>query len=136
MSVTAGCLLLPSFASARGQGPPCHRADAVSDALIAGIKDLVGRDPSRRKALKLAPAADSTISLVVDARVCARAGQAVDSVALDDDPTQVFGPPTDPIYVFRIGAAHGVRLSGGPGSHFDVVMFFGPSWEYLSMGGF
>ena len=66
----------------------------------------------------------------------ARAGQAVDSVALDEDPTQVLKPAVNPIYVFRIGASHGVRFSGGADSHFNFVMFFGPSWEYLSIGAF
>jgi len=122
--------------NAKGQRPPCHRADEVSDALIAEIKNLMGRDSSRRKALSLAAAADSTIAVVADSRICARAGQAVDSVALHDDQNQVLKPAVNPIYVFRIGASHGVRFSGGPDSHFEFVMFFGPSWEYLSVGAF
>ena len=129
-------MLFSSFANAKGQSPPCHRADQVSDALIAEIKKLMGKDSSRRKALRLALAADSTIAVVADSRVCARAGQAVDSVALDEDPTQVLKPAVNPIYVFRIGASHGVRFSGGADSHFNFVMFFGPSWEYLSIGAF
>jgi len=104
--------------------------------MLGLLKKLMGTDSGYRKGLGLNQAPDSTITLVTDPAVCARAGQAVDSVSLADDSTQSLPPYSHPIYVFRIGSSYGVKSSPASNQHHDFVMFFGALWQYLSIGAF
>ena len=132
MSVLSFCFSTRAVA----QGATCHSADAVSSSLLGLFKKLMGADSGYRKSLGLYQTPDSAITLVTNPTVCARAGQAVDSVSLADDSTQSLPPYSHPIYVFRIGSSYGVRNSPAPNQHHDFVMFFGTLWQYLSIGAF
>jgi hypothetical protein len=104
--------------------------------MIATIKKLMGPDSSYRKSLGLTATTDSAIVLVSDSTLCARAGQAMDSVSLADDPSQALPPWTHPIYLLKIGPAYGVRSSIDQTGHYNFVFFFDSLWQLLSIGAF
>jgi hypothetical protein len=92
-------------------------------------------DSALRNGLGLPLATSSEITLVSDSTICAHAGVAIDSVALDSDPTQMLSPASSaPLYVFRIGQAFGVFDGTVHNDHFAFMFFFGPVWEFLSIG--
>lgn len=112
----------------------CHTADVNSthfiETLVAMMDTAAGRT-ALRTTLNLPVVAASQITLVTDSAVCARAGQAADSVASVWDPTLTLSPTTDPLYVIKVGTSYAVadlnNVDDGDG---DFVFIFGPLWEY------
>ncbi len=129
-------MLLGFSTRAHAQAAKCHGSDDVSDVMIGVFKKLMGADSGYRKGLGLPVAADSLITLVTDAAICGRAGQAVDSVSLADDSTQVLSLRSHPLYVFKIGPAYAVRSTTDTNQNYDFVLFFGGLWDFLSIGAF
>ncbi|MGH9421499.1 MAG: hypothetical protein ACRD3J_16090 [Thermoanaerobaculia bacterium] len=126
--------LFACSATLHAQGATCNQPDSVSTHLIAYINAVMG-DSALRNGLGLPVATPSEITLISDSTVCAHAGAAIDSVALDSDPTQTLLPPSGaPLYVFRIGSAFGVFDGTVHNDHFAFILFFGSVWQFLSMG--
>jgi len=79
------------------------------------------------------PQVDSSqVTLVSDPVLCARAGQALDSLATVWSPTS-HGPhpSTVGLYVFRLGTSYGViYLPPSNTGDGDPIMFFDTSWAY------
>jgi hypothetical protein len=112
----------------------CHRADVNSahfiETLVAMMDTAAGRT-SLRTTLNLPVVAASQITLVTDSAVCARAGQAADSVAKVWDPSMTLDATTDPLYVIKVGTSYAVAdLNNVDDGHGDFVFIFGPLWEY------
>ena len=92
-------------------------------------------DSALTHGLNLPLVQSSEIALVSDPTICARAGVAIDSVAQDSDPTQTLSPPSStPLYVFKIGSSFGVFDGTVENDHFAFMFFFGPVWQFLSIG--
>lgn len=73
----------------------------------------------------------SAIVLVTDAKVCARAGFAADSMLKIWEPTAKLGTTHDPLYVIKIGSSFAVADMNSPSdSDGDLIWIFEPLWEY------
>lgn len=112
----------------------CHSADVNSthfiQTLVAMMDTAAARTALRTK-LQLPLVAASQITLVTDSTVCARAGQAADSVFKVWEPSQTLDPTTDPLYVIKIGTSYAVAdLNNVDDGESDFVFIFGPLWEY------
>jgi len=131
-AVAIGCAPPPSL---RAQAA-CHVADESSAGVIAVLKRLMTSEyAAARTNLGLPLVPPSSIVLVSDAGVCARAGQAADSLVRVWNPnTQVPSGSTDPLYVFKIGSSHGVLdlHSNNEGVHWLFMIFFDSVWAYTA----
>jgi hypothetical protein len=125
--------LLIAFNQLSGQ-QTCHRADVNSTHFIetlVAMMDTAAARTTLRTTLNLPVVAASQITLVTDSAVCARAGQAADSVAKVWEPSMTFDPITDPLYVIKIGTSYAVAdLNNVGDGEKDFVFIFGPLWEY------
>jgi hypothetical protein len=128
--VVAAVLLGP--AHYMGAQQTCHRADVNSAAFIKGLNAMMDSSQRAFRAkLKMPLVASSTIALVSDPKICARAGFAADSIFKVWEPTAKLGPTHNPLYVIKIGTSFAVADLNSPSdSDGDWVFIFGPSWEY------
>jgi len=112
----------------------CHRADVNSahfiQTLVAMMDTAAARAALRTK-LQLPVVSASQITLVTDSTVCARAGQAADSVFKVWEPSATLDPTTAPLYVIKVGTSYAVTdLNNVDDGESDFVFIFGPLWEY------
>jgi hypothetical protein len=115
----------------------CHTADRRSDHFIETVKQLMGADGAAARAHLSLPIVDSSqITLVIDPVVCARAGQALDSLNHAMQPDATIPPPdTLPLYVIQVGTSFAVAdLNSQSTGDFDYLLFFGPLWQFLNLG--
>ena len=129
-------LLLIAFNPLAAQ-QTCHKADVNSTHFIetlVAMMDTAAARTALRTTLKLPVVAASLITLVTDSGVCARAGQAADSVAKVWEPSMTLDPTTDPLYVIKVGNSYAVadlnNVDDGDG---DFLFIFGPLWEYRGL---
>lgn len=112
----------------------CHRADVNSAHFIqtlVAMMDTAAARAALRTRLQLPVVTASQITLVTDSTVCARAGQAADSVARVWEPSMTLDPTTDPLYVIKVGTSYAViDLNNVDDGESDFVFIFGPLWEY------
>jgi hypothetical protein len=135
--ITAAIISLVSFigVSARAQST-CHAADRRSDHFISVVNRMMGADRGPTRASIGLPLVDtSQVTLVSDPAICARAGQALDSLNHALRPEVAIPPPdTLPLYVLRVGSFYAVADLNYPSSnHYDFLFFFGALWQFLSM---
>jgi len=115
----------------------CHVADRRSDHFIDVVKQIMGSDGAAARAHLGLPIVDSSqITLVSDPAICARAGQALDSLNHAANPGATI-PPVDtlPLYVLKVGSSFAVADLNYPSAqHFDYLFFFGSLWQFLNVG--
>jgi len=135
--VLLGAVILLSADSVSGQAV-CASADPKSHRLIGVLKNMMESDAAAARASVSLPLVSmSELVLVSDPKVCARAGQAADSVFRTWSPGATF-TTNPPLYVIRVGTSFVVAdLSAPPNPHneFDTVFVFGPRWEFRSLMG-
>lgn len=112
----------------------CHRADVNSAHFIQvllAMMDTAAARTALRTSLQLPVVPASQITLVTDSTVCARAGQAADSVFKVWEPSSTLDPTTAPLYVIKVGTSYAVTdLNNVDDGESDFVFIFGPLWEY------
>jgi hypothetical protein len=135
-TVAINFLLCTSPVAVHGQST-CHTADDNSSRVIYILNRIMASDLSAgRDSLGLPLVSPSEVTLVTDSVVCARAGQATDSLVRVWNPTTQVPPnSTNPLYVFKIGTSYGVLDLNSPneGAHYLFLLFFGALWNYSSM---
>jgi hypothetical protein len=111
----------------------CHAHDADGEHFKRILQMMMSPSNARLRTAVGVQYVDSTqISLVSNPVLCARAGQALDSLATVWSPTS-HGPhpSTVSLYVFRVGTSYAVTYlhpsNTGDG---DLIMFFDISWAY------
>jgi hypothetical protein len=131
-SLLVGCALVLMSGRAMGQ-TTCHTNDSHADHFKSTLQEMMGQAYARLRTNVGVPQVDtSQVSLVSDPVLCARAGQALDSLGTMWAPTS-HGPhpSTGSLYVFRVGTSYAVVLlhpsNTGDG---DPIMFFDTSWAY------
>jgi hypothetical protein len=126
------CFLALMSARASGQ-TTCHASDSEGDHFKRIIKAMMTPQNAPLRASLGVPQVDSTqISLISDAVVCARAGQALDSLGTVWAPTS-HGPHPSiaTLYVFRVGTSYAaIYLDPTSTADGDFIYFFGSSWAY------
>jgi hypothetical protein len=127
-----GCALVLMSGRAMGQ-TTCHTTDAHADHLKGILQQMMTpAGAALRTAVGVAPIDSTQVSLVSDPVLCARAGQALDSLGTVWAPTS-HGPhpSTGSLYVFRLGTSFGVNYphpkNTGDG---DPILFFDTNWAY------
>lgn len=112
----------------------CHKADVNSAHFIqtlVAMMDTAAARTALRTTLNLPVVTATQITLVTDSAVCARAGQAADSVAKVWEPSMTLDPTTDPLYVIKVGTSYAIAdLNNVDDGETDFVFIFGPLWEY------
>lgn len=131
-SLLVGCALVLMSGRAMGQ-TTCHTNDTHADKFKYILQQMMSPAGAQLRTNVGVPQADSSqVSLVSDPVLCARAGQALDSLGTVWAPTS-HGPhpSTGSLYVFRVGTSYAVVLlhpsNTGDG---DPMMFFDTSWAY------
>lgn len=131
-SLLVGCAFVLMSGRAMGQ-TTCHTNDAHADHFKGILQQMMTPASARlRTAVGVAQVDSTQISLVSDPVLCARAGQALDSLATVWAPTS-HGPhpSTASLYVFRVGTSYGViYLHPSNTGDRDPIMFFDTSWAY------
>jgi hypothetical protein len=111
----------------------CHTNDADGDHFKRILQQMMTPENAPLRTAVGVPQVDSThITLVSDALVCARAGQAIDSLTTVWAPT-THGPhpSTASLYVFRVGSSYGViYLHPANTADGDPILFFDAAWSY------
>ena len=128
---------LPHVGSA--QTATCRTADVTSGRLVGMVKGMMEpKDSALRRILGVPLVATSQVTLTTDAAVCARAGQALDSLGHALAPNEPPIPPfDDPLYVVKIGSSFAVVDTNAlPHGHRYLVFYFGPLWEFKKIGTF
>ncbi len=131
LALLGSVFLLPTE-SMSGQ-TPCASADANSEQIIGVLKNTMEPDAAAaRDSLGLPLVSFSEIALVSDPAVCARAGEAADSVFRTWSPGVTF-TENPPVYVVRVGTSFVVAdLSAppNPNNEFRTAFVFGPMWVF------
>lgn len=120
-----------------GAQTTCHAASGDSDHFLRVIQAMMAADQQPvRTSFSLPLVTSSQISLVSDPSVCARAGQALDSLANAWVPRSPPLPPsTTSLYVFQIGTSYAVVDLISPNENdADFVYFFDSLWSYTGVG--
>lgn len=132
----AAAFVVGSAVEAAGQSKTCHGADGESAHVISAVNALMKPESaSIRTRFGVPFASASQITLVTDSAVCARAGQALDSLARAWAPNQPQPPAdSDPLYVVQLGSDFAV-VDGttAPTEHYKLVFYFSPLWEFRTM---
>ena len=131
-SLLVGCALV--LMSGRGIGQTtCQTSDNNADHFKYILQQMMSPAGTRLRTAVGVPQADSSqVSLVSDPVLCARAGQALDSLGTAWAPTS-HGPhpSTGGMYLFRVGTSYGVvylhPLNTVDG---DPILFFDTNWAY------
>jgi hypothetical protein len=131
-SLLFACAFALTSSRAMGQ-TTCHTSDADGDHFKRILQQMMTPANAGLRTAVGVPQVDSTqISLVSDPVICARAGQAVDSLATVWAPT-THGPhpSTASLYVFRVGTSYGViYLHPASTADGDPILFFDAAWSY------
>jgi hypothetical protein len=125
-------LVLGSF-HVVGAQTTCHAASGDSDHFLRVVRTMMASDQQPiRTRFSLPLVTPSQVVLVSDPAVCARAGQALDSLANRWVPRSPPLPPsTVPLYVFQVGGSYGVvDLASLNANDGDFIFFFGSLWNY------
>jgi hypothetical protein len=122
--------LLPARAHAQ---TTCHPNDNWADHFRGALTAMMTPQGASLRTKFALPLVDSSqVSLVSDPVICARAGQALDSLGTAWAPT-THGPhpSTGVLYVFRVGTSYAVIFqNSGSDLDGDSIYFFGSSWAY------
>jgi hypothetical protein len=115
----------------------CHTPDQNSDHFITVVKQMMGPDSTGVRAyIGLGIVDTAQIALVSDSTICARAGQALDSLNLVLKPGVTI-PPADtlPLYVLQVGSSFAVAdLNYRSANDFDHLFFFTALWQFMNVG--
>lgn len=118
------------------QSRTCHTANDTSANVIKAVNAMMTPEAaSLRSRFGVALVSSSQITLVTDANVCARAGQALDSLALAWAPTQQASPPnSDPLYVVQLGSDYAVVDPPNTKiEHYGLILYFSAAWVLRTM---
>jgi hypothetical protein len=133
--------VIVSILSVRGNAilaqSTCHAQDQRSDHFIAVVKQMMGPDGAPARAhLGLGIVDTTQILIVSDSAICARAGQALDSLNLALNPGATIPPPdTLPLYVLQVGSSFAVAdLNYSSTNDFDHLFFFTSLWQFMNVG--
>lgn len=131
-SLLVGCAFVLMSGRAMGQ-TTCHTTDAHADHFKNILQAMMSPADALLRTNVGVPQVDSTqVSLVSDPVLCARAGQALDSLGTVWAPTS-HGPhpSTGSLYVFRLGTSYGViYLHPSNSGDRDPIFFFDTNWAY------
>lgn len=132
----AASLCIPVISVPAQKQGICHTPDSFSDHLLTVVKSLMAPgDTATRRVLGIPTVQTSQILIVTDSTVCARAGQALDSVATSWNPGAPNPPAgTIPLYVVKIGDSYGILDPTAPPKEWYFIFFFGPLWDYHGTG--
>jgi hypothetical protein len=115
----------------------CHANDNWADHFRGSLTAMMTPEGASLRTKFALPLVDSSqISLVSDPVICARAGQALDSLSTVWAPaTHGPHPSTGLLFVYKIGTSYAV-IYQNPGSNLDgdVIYFFASSWAYTGVG--
>jgi hypothetical protein len=122
--------LVPAWAYAQ---TTCHPNGNWADHFRGSLTTMMTPEGASLRTKFALPLVDSSqISLVSDPVVCARAGQALDSLATVWAPTtHGLHPSTGLLFVYKVGTSYAVIYqNSGPDLDGDIIYFFGSSWVY------
>lgn len=121
--------------NAFAQNSRCAPADKVGNHLVGMIQSLMTpADSTTRNRLGLPLVAPSIVALVSDTTVCARARQAMDSLAHATNPQDPEpASSTAPLYVVSIGDWFGVYERNVGIEEPTLIFFFRSLWDYASV---
>jgi hypothetical protein len=129
-------LLISLYPTVSSSQNTCHAADDKSVRIIALINNLM--DPSLsggRATIGMPTVGPANVTLNTDPTICARAGQAVDSVVRVWNPNaHITTPATSPLYVFHVGTAYAVADydSYNPTNLSRWLLVFGSMWQFIT----
>jgi hypothetical protein len=121
------------------QSKTCHAADDESANVIRAVNALMKPESEPLRTRFGVPfVSPSQIALVTDSTICARAGQALDSLAGSWAPNQPQPPAnSNPLYVVQVGSYFAVvDENGPPPDQSQFIFYFSPLWEFRTMGLF
>jgi hypothetical protein len=130
LTILALLALLPSLCMAQRT---CHTQNGESQHFRRVFFAMMAADQGTFRTKYSLPLVDSTqITLVSDSTVCARAGQALDSLARVWEPTAPGPASTAPLYVFKIGTMSYALVDAEyiDDDDFEAILFFGSDWSY------
>ena len=134
ISILAIFVSLPSSVGAQAT---CKTADEMSSHFGVVLNRMMTAERAVGRTQLGLPLVDSTqIVLVSDAAVCARAGEALDSLSNASYPELPPMPPSSrPLYVFKVGSAYAVIYlppdNTGDG---DLMFIFDSAWKDTGIG--
>jgi hypothetical protein len=137
--LVATLFVAASAVKATAQSNTCHAADGGSANVIRAVNALMKPElESLRTRFGVPFASASQIALITDPRICARAGQALDSLASAWAPSQPQPPEnSNPLYVVQLGSYFAVVDHSGPSlEHYHLIFYFSPLWKFLTMATF
>ena len=141
MRIGAQLLLAALFVATQGvragaQSKTCHAADNESADVIRAVNALMKPESaSLRTRFGVPFTSAAQIALASDPNICARAGQALDSLARAWAPSQPQPPANaNPLYVIQIGSDFAVVDENGPPlEHYHLILYFSPLWGLRTM---
>lgn len=109
----------------------CHAYDTKGNHFRHVVQLMMTSESAALRSTLAIPLVDSSqIVLVSDNRICARAGQALDSLATVWAPTSHGAHPSSgALYVFNVGTSFGV-VYVDPRNKRTPVFFFNVAWAY------
>lgn len=112
----------------------CHAADEHSAAVIHQVNGMMDSAQAQARLDFGVPlVSPSEIALVADPAICARAGQAVDSLLHVWNPTATIPAWQTPLYVFKIGTSYAALDRGTPNQPAYWVIFFTAAWAFTTV---
>jgi hypothetical protein len=121
---------------AGAQSKTCHAADSESAKVIRAVNALMKPESAALRTRFAVPfASPSQIVLVSDSTICAKAGEALDSLARNWAPSQPQPPAnSNPLYVVQVGSYFAVvDENGPPPDQSQFIFYFSPLWEFRTM---
>lgn len=131
------CVMLLGFSPTLGAQNTCRAADSHSQHFIRVMQAMMAPEHGPiRTSFALPLVSPSQIVLETDPVVCARAGEALDSLGRTWDPNApVLPPDTIALYVIRVGTSYAViDLESQNDNDADFIFYFGPTWNHTGVG--
>jgi len=135
-SILAVVLLTLASLPLQAQSRTCHAANDTSANVIKAVNAMMTPQAgSLRSQAGIPLVSSSEIVLVTDASICARAGQALDSLAYAWAPTQPASPAnSDALYVIQLGSDYAVvDPPSAKLEHFGLILYFSGVWALRTM---
>lgn len=134
ISILLAAIILGRSAAAQAT---CHAPDDESARVIyqiSGMMDTAQRMTQIRSDFGIPLVSLSEIVLVSDSAVCARAGQALDSLLHVWNPNATIPAVwPEPLYVFKIGSSFAAMDRSTPNQPAYWVIFLSPLWAYKAV---
>ncbi len=137
IGIASLCALLLAWSAPLGAQNTCHPADSQSQHFIRVIKAMMTPEHAPlRTHFRLPLVPPERITIETDPAVCARAGQAIDSLGRSWVPNAPVLPrSTIPLYVVRVGTSYVViDLISQNDNDGEFFFYFGPSWNHTGIG--